>query len=308
MRNLPVSKSWSASRARPLALALLAAAFAAALVTPLRAASSIGMGKGSFQFEQAGKHVTVWYYVPPSAAQTAPIVFVMHGTERNGDTYRNDWLGYAERQPFILLCPTFSKAEFPGDAGYIFGNAVDLQGRPRPPAEWAFNMIEPIFDAVRTHLGNASTTYALYGHSAGAQFVHRFLYFVPQARASQVISANAGWYTLPDPEIPFPYGLKGSPVAVNDLKAALQRPLVIFLGSADVDLKNHSLRVTPEAEAQGPNRWTRGHYFLKRGQAEAGTLGVTLGWRIAVAPDIGHSDPGMSLFAIKELFPTPAQP
>jgi hypothetical protein len=272
------------------------------------AASTIGPGKGSFDYEQAGKHVTVWYFVPPNASRTAPIVFVMHGVGRNGDTYRDDWLTYAEHQPFILLCPQFSKEEFPGDAGYNFGNAVDRKGRPLPRAEWSFNMIEPIFDLVRSRLGNASETYSLYGHSAGAQFVHRFLFFVPQARVSRVISANSGWYTLPEPETPFPYGLKGSPVTAADLKAALQRPLVIFLGSADVDPQLHSLRVTPEAEAQGPNRWTRGHYFLSRGEIEAKRLGVTLGWRIAVAPDIGHSDPGMALFAIKELFPEATRP
>ena len=34
--------------------------------------------------------------------------------------------------------------------------------------------------------GNRSERYFLYGHSAGAQFVHSFLYAMPQARVAAV--------------------------------------------------------------------------------------------------------------------------
>ena len=72
--------------------------------------------------------------------------------------------------------------------------------------------------------GNRSASYLLYGHSAGAQFVHRYLYFVPEARVAKVVAANAGWWTLPDLAVGFPYGLRGSVVHEAGLKAMLQRP------------------------------------------------------------------------------------
>ena len=38
----------------------------------------------------------------------------------------------------------------------------------------------------------------MFGHSAGGQFVHRFVQFKPNSRVNYAISANAGWYTVPD--------------------------------------------------------------------------------------------------------------
>ena len=43
-------------------------------------------------------------------------------------------------------------------------------------------------------------TARIYGHSAGSQFVHRFLMTRPDAPVERAVAANAGWYTLPDDE------------------------------------------------------------------------------------------------------------
>ncbi|MCX7827493.1 MAG: hypothetical protein N2689_18335, partial [Verrucomicrobiae bacterium] len=81
-----------------------------------------------------------------------------------------EWLPHARRYGFLLAAPEFSQAAFPGDDGYALG------------VKTAFRFIEPVFDAVKAATGNRSERYHLYGHSAGAQFVHRFLYFAPRAR------------------------------------------------------------------------------------------------------------------------------
>jgi pimeloyl-ACP methyl ester carboxylesterase len=164
-------------------------------------------------------------------------------------------------------------------------------------------MIEPVFDAVQERTGHHRASYLLFGHSAGAQFVQRFIYFVPAARVAHAVAANAGWYMLPDLATAFPYGLKGAPVTEADLRAALARPVTILLGEADTNPQAKALRHTPEAEAQGPYRFARGQYFFRHAQAAAAALKTELGWSLATAPGIGHSDQGMTPFAVQCLFP-----
>ena len=55
----------------------------------------------------------------------------------------------------------------------------------------------------------------MFGHSAGAQFVHRFVMFAPGPNLRTAISANAGWYTTLEENVAFPYGLKDAPVDVD---------------------------------------------------------------------------------------------
>lgn len=279
---------------RPLSFACLAL---------LTASLSATTPRDSFDYTQAGHHVKVWYYAPAGLAVDAPVVFAMHGVGRNGEDYLNDWTAAAEERRFLLVVPEFSKTEFPGDEGYIYGNTVDKAGATLPREQWSFSMIEPIFDAVRARLGNHRTSYLIFGHSAGAQFVQRFLYFVPQARVARAVVANAGWYMLPDLEAAFPYGLKGTAVDESALRAALARPVIVLLGTADVDPKAKALRHTPEADAQGPHRFARGHFFFAQAQAAAAKLKIPFVWSLSTAPDIGHSDKGMTPFAVRCLFP-----
>ena len=53
--------------------------------------------------------------------------------------------------------------------------------------------IEPLFDDVRKRFGTQVTRYSLYGHSAGAQFVHRYVLFMPEARLDKAVAAELGY-------------------------------------------------------------------------------------------------------------------
>jgi hypothetical protein len=276
----------------------LAIALGAAALTAYAAADP---GQGRFVFSQAGLSVTVWTYAPPTAGPQTPVVFVLPGIRRNGEDYLNDWIPLAQANRFLLVVPEFSQAEFPGDEGYIYGNTVDRAGQPVPREQWSFSMIEPIFDAVRARTGNQSAGYRLYGHSAGAQFVQRFVYFVPRARLDRAVAANAGWYMMPDLTAHFPYGLRGTPVTADDLRHALTLPLVVLLGTADTNAGDKVLRHTPEADAQGPYRFARGKFFFAGAARLAQAQGAPFAWRLATAPGVGHSDPGMAPFAVRWL-------
>lgn len=264
---------------------------------------TVAPGRGRFVFQQAGKTVPVWYFLPTPVKPDLPVLFVMHGVKRDAERYREDWIPHAEKAGFVLVVPEFSRADFPKDADYSLGSVLDGEGRARAVEETAFGFIEPIFDAMGRRIGNVTETYQLYGHSAGAQFAHRFLYFVPGARVSQVVAANAGWWTLPDPKVAFPSGLNGAPgVSEAVLKGVLQRRLIVLLGTADTDPKDANLNRSEGAMAQGAHRFERGKYFFEQGQIRAIALDVPLGWKLGTAPGVGHRDSGMAPFAMEWLF------
>ncbi len=268
-------------------------------------AASIDVGAGSFHFVDgeghAGRRLTVLYYHPPHLTVTSPIVFVMHGTKRDASNYRNIWAPVAEEFQFLLVCPEFDAANYARGA-YNVGNMVDQAGRPRAASEWTFSVIERLFDFVKTATGNTSAQYYIYGHSAGAQFVHRLVLFLPEARFAAAMAANAGWYTMPTfLGSAFPYRLSNSPSTTESLKRALSRHLIVLLGEQDTDASDPYLRRTSSAIEQGLNRLERGHAFYAMAQKQPAQLGAVCNWRLVTVAQAAHSDAQMMPVAVREL-------
>jgi hypothetical protein len=260
-----------------------------------QATKDLAAGDGEFLFDSwAGRPVRVWYHRPETVTPTTPVLFVMHGVKRDADRYRDEWSAIAEQRGFMLVVPEFSDRDFPGAASYNLGFVLDDRGHRQPRERWSFSVIESLFDAVRAMTGTRVETYDLYGHSAGAQFVHRYLMFVPEARVGQAIAANAGWYTMPDTDVEFPYGLGASGVSEGDLRRALGRRLTVLLGTDDTDPQHPKLRRTPEAMAQGEDRLTRGEAFLKAAETAAADMKAPLGWQLRRVDGIGHDNGAMA--------------
>ena len=253
-----------------------------------------------------GPDIPVWTYVPIGIdVTTVPIVIVMHGTGRDAERYRDEWRAAAQLEGFVVAVPEFSDRDWETAAGYNLGNifreeGIDLQ----PEARWAFSAIEPVFDVVRDQLDSTQTEYVLYGHSAGSQFVHRFLFYKPEARVSRYIAANAGWYTMPLYRERYPYGLDGSQVPRANLLDALQEDVVILLGTLDNDPNHRSLRRAPEAMLQGPHRFARGITFYQAGKSAAEALGVPFNWQVATVEGAVHAN-GQMVFGAVPFITTP---
>lgn len=281
-----------------LALAILLGAPATTAAAAKEPPGAARAGDEQFTFKDwAGPALNVYLLRPNTAGSDAPVVFVMHGVRRDADRYFADWRPLAAKHGFVLVVPEFAQADFPGADAYNLGGILDSQGRATPRAGWAFAAIEPLFDAVRARHGLERTQYILYGHSAGAQFAHRFAMLGQGPRAQMVISANAGWYTFPT-ETPWPYGFAGLPSDLLDRRAALAAPLVILAGEADIDPNHASLRHTPEADAQGPNRFQRAQAFYRAGAEAAARAEVEYGWACLTAPGVDHDDAKASRFAL----------
>lgn len=248
-------------------------------------------GRTDFVFEDwAGPALTVYAIEPEGLAPDAPVVIVMHGVKRNADDYRDNWVDLANTYGFRIYAPMFDQASFPGADYYNLGGVGT-------DAVSAYDAIEPMFDFVTSHRGVSATHYSIFGHSAGSQFVHRFVCFADPARMDLAITANAGWYTMPTGEAAWPYGLGGIDPADCDAAKWLARPMLVLLGDQDVDPMDPNLRRTPEALAQGATRFERGHAFYDMASGAAEALGVKFGWTKQIVPGVAHDNRGMALAA-----------
>ncbi len=263
-------------------------------------------GQDNFIFNSyeplSNKPVRVFTYRPEGDVKTMPILFVMHGVLRNADDYRDNWIEIADKYQLLVVTPEFSREHFPGSRFYNLGGMFDQEGNPVDERFWSYSLIEPIFDQVLEMTGSEQSQYDIFGHSAGAQFTHRFFLFKDGLRANHVISANAGWYTMPDFDIEFPYGLKNTAVDEKSLKNKLESRLLIQLGEEDHDPKHKYLRTTPEAMKQGAHRFERGHTFYEAAHKFANTRGVDFNWSIRTVPEVGHENAKMAIDIAEHLY------
>lgn len=255
--------------------------------------------KGDFTFNGEGplqdQPIRVWYKAPddPSSAR---ILMVMTGAHRDGESYRSDWLPLIENSNTLLLVLEFSKDDYPGAATYNQGNILDANGKINPPEAWTFNLVEALFQAVVRDTSSTAERYALFGHSAGGQFVHRFMEFTEKNHVSIAVAANAGWYTMPDQGIEYPYGLKNAPLSLKALRDAFSRRLVILLGADDIDPKDPLLQRDLRTDAQGDNRLTRGLTFYEASR-KAAREGDEFNWALTVIPGAAHDHGQMAAAA-----------
>lgn len=278
-----------------IVLALVLAGCASSLRLDPSARSFVLSGWG-------GPDLRVFAVEPEGIEADAPVVVVLHGARRNAREYRDNWIDLARQYRIRVYVPEFSRRHYRTGEDYTLGGV----SAAAPASKGSYDAIEPLFDHVRAERGVLADDYVLFGHSAGAQFVHRFICLEDAPRLGLAIAANAGWYTLPDPNTPWPYGLMG--IETNCLRENwVQRPLLILLGEADNDPQAEFLRRTPEADLQGLHRLARGHTFLSAGRDAALEHDVELGWRLRLVPGVAHDNAAMAVAAMAEIAGGPVQ-
>lgn len=246
---------------------------------------------GTFEFKNwDGPPLNIYFAEPEGLADDAPIIIVMHGVARNADDYRDNWIDLAEQYGFAVYAPEFDKDRFPKSRRYNLGGLTEKKDR-------AFDAIEPLFKALKQRRSSTAKGYYLFGHSAGGQFVHRYAFFGKPKYMTLAIAANSGWYTTPTSSYEYPYGLGGLKRSRYDIDVMLRRPLMIMLGDQDNDPESRNLRHTPEADAQGLNRYDRGIYFLKLANTLAKERRIKSRWQYQTVPGVGHNNRGMAIAA-----------
>lgn len=288
------------STATAAILALTAAATASAAERTIETGSDRFIHAGRASGEK--REISVYYHRPPGFDESSPILFVMHGNSRAVVRYWRQWKKHAYRYNALVLVPEFDSHDFPGNLSYHSGGMYDIvTGAEKPEHRWTFSIIGRIFAQARRLTGSKHEKFLLYGHSAGGQFVHRYLTFTGGAKVRRAVAANPGWYTLPPLDIEFPYGIGDSPAGEANLKPLFATDLTILLGEDDTE-QTGSLRQTEEAMAQGPHRLARGRFYFDTGKRVARERGLPFNWRLQIVPGVGHSNGGMAPAAAEILF------
>jgi len=272
-----------------------------------QAATVIAPGETHFAFVDARgqpeRPITVHAYRPATCDAKCPLVVVMAGVQRNAADYLRFWEKSADRYKLVVVAPEFTKKSWPKAAAYNLG---DIAAHPDDPPKWSYSAVEHLFDEV----AEGRTGYVLFGHSAGGQFVHRMALFLPGSRATMMVAANPGWYTMPEWRAaraadPYPYSLAGSSLDGQALKASLERPFTLMLGTSDTDASDKDLKHDAGTDREGPNRFERGQAFFAAARAAAGATDAKFAWRLVEVPGVAHEGGKMSRAAADLIFGNP---
>lgn len=268
-------------------------------------------GTSSFVFNEfaplADKPTTVYYHVPEAVNENTKIVMAFHGAGRNASETRDELIALADKNQIILIVPEFSSENFPGGDGYNLGNVFVDGDNPSPSTlndedQWAFSLVEPLFDYVKLLAVNQSSTYHVFGFSAGGQFAHRFVFFKPNARFDKVVAASSGWYTMPNEQVEFPYGIKESPISASALPSIFSKQLTVLIGESDNNPNAGGLRRNASADVQGTNRLDRANYFFNQSQVISSNIGATYSWQFVSLPNVSHELVETANYAFKTVF------
>ncbi len=254
-------------------------------------------GSGSFRFhdppDATGKSLAVWFHCPACFTSATPIVILLHGSDRAAAYFRDCWSPHADHHGFLVVAPEFDAETFSGPEAYNYGNVRQSMASDSPfnPGHlWTYSIIDRLFETVRRLTESERSSFCLFGHSAGAQFAHRYLALTPEPIAEFTIAANAGWYMTTDTCQPYPAGFGGLQTDRSAEHRFCERQLVLLLGDADTDETEAGLPQYPGAIAQGPNRLARGQFYHEAMRRRAVALGAEFGWRLSIAPGVGHAD------------------
>jgi len=258
----------------------------------------------------------------PEAVRTGKktsVLFFMHGVHRNAEDMFHQIVPpgtgcgryvpankrlLPELHNFVLLIPEFSPAQFPERNAYNFGNVFRNAGdlpdtkSPNSEAEWSFTAIERIYESVKVAAALNTEGYILWGHSAGAQFVHRLIAVESNEKEMlsgtrhllRAVAANAGSYTMPSFQEEYPFGFGGlSSIGIISIAPFLHAPLLVLLGLDDTDANHRTIPTDRQAQQQGVNRLQRGLSFYSSGLEYARAHGTFCDWQLALVPGVAHN-------------------
>lgn len=282
-------------------------------------AESTKSGSGQFVLpggeDRTEKTLSVYYHIPGGAHADSPVVLVIPGAGRNAWSYRDAWISSAEEKGIIVVSPSYSEEFYPRFWNYNIARMIDnvkinaaktdfeSYSIVDDPKEWIFNDFDRIFSEVQKRFELTTDEYDIFGHSAGGQILHRFAMFYDSEKVNRIVSANSGWYTVPDLDAEFPLGLVNAPIKDGAITKAFSKKLVVFLGEQDDEneTRGHLVK-NPRMNKQGLHRLARGEFFFSAAKKQAKHLQTEFNWERVIVPKVGHDYKKMSEAASEYLY------
>ena len=260
-------------------------------------------GVYQYQIQSTAADLNIFYSAPKTVNDQTRLVLVMHGRKRNGEEYRNQWIDKANELNLLVIVPEYPEKDFPGVFGFNYGNTFDANGIPTNRS--LFNDIQSLVSDAMKKFKLTSSRWGIYGHGAGAHFVHRLVLHKPDLDYTLAIAANLGWYLTPHSN-EWPFGLKNSGITDEDLKKAYNKYFLLLLGKSDLSTKPNTAYVASifdKVSSQGMHRLERGRNFFKDTIKKARSMDVFLKWGMVEVPTKdGHSNTQQMVPYAAELF------
>ena len=230
--------------------------------------------------------IPVFYVAPEKITKDTRLVVVMHGRKRNGKQYRDQWIQKAKELNLFVLVPQFSETNFPGVYRFNYGNVFTEDNQPLPSGKHLFSIIDPLVKFSLKKFKIKSDHWGIYGHGAGAHFVHRYILHHPEATHTLAIAANLGWYlSMSDQD--WPFGLTNSDIDDGKLKKAFSKYFLLMLGRSDTSTKPNSEYVKEHWDTinlQGEHRLARGRNFFESAVEKSKEVDQFFKWGMVEVP------------------------
>lgn len=230
----------------------------------------------------AGMSQMVYYiYIPETNPDRNKVLYSIHGISRNAEEHIERFIGQAERHGVTLVAPLFTKELFP--RYQRLGTSAQL--------ERADMALDQVLQDVQKLLEVPPAPMKFFGFSGGGQFVHRYAMFYPQRVARMVLTAP-GWYTFPDPDRKYPYGLKSTrewPKLSFPLENFLKIPTMVLVGEED-DLRDKDLNKAREIDSfQGLNRIERAERWVNANRNLGRAYDISTDFRLESISNANHA-------------------
>ena len=204
--------------------------------------------------------VEILYITPNAINEDTEVIFVIHGNSRNADDYLSAWIPLVQNKNVIIAAPNFDKKNF---RYFFLLESAESNGTINERSDSYINTsISLFFNYFKSRFALNANTYKMFGHSAGAQFTHRYMLLSNDQRISDTVIANAGWYTFLNGE-QYPYGIKDTPIEISDshIRWFMSNKTSLLIGSIDTNLNN--VNSSAGAQKQGITRVDRADNYFK---------------------------------------------
>jgi pimeloyl-ACP methyl ester carboxylesterase len=230
--------------------------------------------------QSEGAELDYFAYVPRSATTASPLVVTVHGIERMALQHAVRFSALADKHGFIVMAPIFSKARIPRYQRLERG----------PQGDCPITALDLTVDHLQRALGSAAAPLRLFGYSGGAQFAMRYT-MVGSLPVARLALAAPGWFTMPDIDQTFPYGLGDAPMLEGravDIDRLLSIPVLLTVGAEDTRRDKSLNRDALVESLQGKTRLERAHRWYEAMKAAAEARGLTSNLRLKLLPGAGH--------------------